>query len=67
MESLVKCGLLPMRTEASEWVVPDDEEVPALPDGYVISFIPFQERGLMTPPTDSSKGYCIITRLSYII
>jgi hypothetical protein len=55
MEVLVKRGLLPTRTEALEWVLPSDEEVPASPDGYVISFTPFHERGLMVSPTDSSR------------
>jgi hypothetical protein len=64
MESLVKRGLLPARTEALEWVVPGDEEVSAPPDGYVVSFTSFHERGLVVPPTDSSGGCCIIARLS---
>jgi hypothetical protein len=64
MESLIKRGLLPPRTEALEWVIPSDEEVSVLPDGYVISFIPFHELGLTAPPIDSSEGCCIITRLS---
>jgi hypothetical protein len=59
MESLVKHGLL-ARTEALEWVVFGDEEVPMLPDGYVVSFIPFYERRLMASPTDSSGDCCII-------
>jgi hypothetical protein len=64
MESLVKRGLPPARTKALEWVVPGDKEAPAPPDGYHVSFIPFHERGLVAPPTDSSRGCCIITRLS---
>jgi hypothetical protein len=46
-----------------EWVVPSDKEVPALPNGYVISFTPFHERGLVAPPTNSSRGCYIIIRL----
>jgi hypothetical protein len=65
MESLIKNGLLPTRTEALEWVKPSDEEVSAPLDGYIVSFTPFHERGLAVPPIDSSEGYCIITRLSY--
>jgi hypothetical protein len=64
MESLIKHGLLPTRTEALEWVVPGDEDVLASPDGYVISFIPFHECGLTAPPIDTFGGCCIITRLS---
>jgi hypothetical protein len=65
MEGLVKRGLIPARTEVLEWVIPGDEEVPVTPDGYVISFIPFHERGLTALPTDSFGSCCIITRLSY--
>jgi hypothetical protein len=32
-----------------EWILPSDEETPSLPDGYVVSFMHFHERGLMTP------------------
>jgi hypothetical protein len=50
MEVLVKRGLLRARTEEKEWIVPGDEEVSMSPDGYVISFVPFHERGLAVPP-----------------
>jgi hypothetical protein len=49
-ESLVMHGLPPARTEVSEWVIPGDEEVLAPPDGYVITFTPFHERGLAALP-----------------
>jgi hypothetical protein len=49
-ESLIKRSLLPTRTKVLEWVVPSDEDVPTPPDGYVISFIPFHKRGLVTYP-----------------
>jgi hypothetical protein len=65
MESLVKHGLLPVRTEALEWVIPSHEEVLALLDSYVVSFTPFHERRLVALPIDFSGGACIITRLSY--
>jgi hypothetical protein len=48
-----------------EWIVPSDEEVPMLPDGYVISSVPFHESGLVVPPTDSSGGCCTTMALSY--
>jgi hypothetical protein len=54
MESLVKRGLPPARTEALEWVVPSDEEAPAPLDGYIVSFIPFHERGLVVMRTSST-------------
>ena len=50
MEGLVKHGLLHGRTDAAEWLVPSHEEALALPDGYVVSFVFFHERGLMVPP-----------------
>ena len=50
MEGLVKKGLLRARTAANEWIVPGDEDELMLPDGYVISFIPFHEQGFATPP-----------------
>jgi hypothetical protein len=31
------------------WILLRDEETPSPPDGYVISFMHFHERGLMTP------------------
>jgi hypothetical protein len=50
MEAFVKRGLLRARTEANEWIVPGDEEVLMPPNGHVISFVPFHERGLTVPP-----------------
>jgi hypothetical protein len=50
MEALVKCGLLRARTEVNEWIVLGDKKVMMPPDGYVVSFVPFHERGLAVPP-----------------
>jgi hypothetical protein len=50
MESLVKRGLLPVRTEALGWSVPDEEEVPTLSNGYIVSFTLFHEHRLAAPP-----------------
>jgi len=50
MDGLVKRGLLHGRTDVVEWLVPGREDAPVPPDGYVISFAPFHERGLMVPP-----------------
>ena len=50
MEDLVKRGLLRGSTNAMEWLVPGHEEVPMPPDGYIVSFAPFYERGLTIPP-----------------
>jgi len=49
MEGLIKRGLLRGRTDAVEWLVPGREDAPAPPDGYVVSFVPFHEHGLMVP------------------
>ena len=49
MEGLVKRGLLCGRTDSMEWLVLD-HEVPMSPDGYIVSFAPFYERGLTIPP-----------------
>jgi hypothetical protein len=56
MESLAKHGLFHMRTEAMEWLMPDSEEALVPPDGYVMSFTPFHECGLMTPPDRLLRG-----------
>ena len=49
MESLLKRGLLRGRTDATEWLVLGHEDAPAPPDGYVVSFTLFHERGLVVP------------------
>jgi hypothetical protein len=49
MEGLVKHGLLRARIEAVEWLVPDCKEAPGTPDGYVMSFVPLHEHGLVIP------------------
>jgi hypothetical protein len=50
--------------EANKCIVLGDEEVSMLPDGYVVSFVPFHERGLVVPPTISSRGCCTTTTSS---
>jgi len=50
MEGLVKKGLLHTRTVVMEWIIPGGEDEPSLLDGYVISLVPFHERGFVTPP-----------------
>ena len=56
MEGLVKRGLLRGRTNMMEWLVPGHEEVPMPPDGYIVSFAPFHERGLAIPPHPFFQG-----------
>ena len=48
MEGLIHCSLLRMRTSTEKWLLPD-EDLPSSPDGYVVSFAHFHERGLTTP------------------
>ena len=56
MEGLVKKGLFHARTTAMEWIVPSGEDEPSPLDGYVVSFVPFHERGLATPPHRFLRG-----------
>ena len=56
MEGLVKRNLLRGRTNAAEWLMPGHEEVPTPPDVYVMSFVPFHERGLTIPPHTFFQG-----------
>ena len=49
MEGLVRRGPLRGQTSAEEWLLPGDEDLSSPPDGYVVSFAHFHERGLVTP------------------
>jgi len=49
MEGLVHRGFLRARTLIEEWLLPSEEEMPSLPDGYVVSFVHFHEHGFTTP------------------
>jgi hypothetical protein len=54
LEELVRNGLLRPRASRSqpEWrVPPSNHREPAPPEGYVVSFVPFHERGLGMPPS----------------
>jgi hypothetical protein len=54
LEELVHDGLLRPRVSRSqpEWrVPPSDHQEPAPPEGYVVSFVAFYERGLGMPPS----------------
>jgi hypothetical protein len=50
MKGLVKKGLFRARTAANEWLIPDNEDESMSQDGYIVSFVPFHERGLAMPP-----------------
>jgi hypothetical protein len=46
---LVEASQLPLLTEAIEWIVPTGESMPRPPNGYVVSFMAFHERGFSVP------------------
>jgi len=56
MEGLVRHGLLRPRTSIEEWLLPNDEDLSLPPDGYVVSFAHFHERGLVTPTQKFLRG-----------
>ena len=56
MEGLIHHGLLRTWTSAEEWLLPDDEDSLSPPDGYVVSFTHFHERGLTTPAHKFLRG-----------
>ena len=56
MESLVHRGLLRARTSAEEWLLPGKEDLSSPPDGYVVSFAHFHERGFTTPAHRFLRG-----------
>ena len=49
MEGLVHRGLLRAWTSAEEWLLQGEEDQPSPPDGYVVLFTHFHERGFATP------------------
>ena len=56
MEGLVHRGLVRAWTSAEEWLLPDEEDLPSPPDGYIVSFAHFHERGFMTPAQRILRG-----------
>ena len=64
MEGLVRRGLLRARTSAKEWLLFDEEDLSSSPDGYVVSFVHFHERGFATPAHRFLQGCFITTRSS---
>jgi hypothetical protein len=53
---LVEEGQLPPLTEAIEWIIPASESVPRPPNGYVVSFVAFHERGFSVPAGRFIRG-----------
>ena len=49
MEGLIRRDLHHARTVVEEWLLPGEEDMLSPPDGYVVSFTHFHERGFATP------------------
>ena len=56
MEGFIHCGHLHAWTLAEEWLLPGDDDSPSPPDGYVVSFTHFHERGFTTPTHRCLRG-----------
>ena len=56
LEGLVHRGLLRPLTAAEEWRLPGDEDEPLPPEGYVVSFTHFHERGFSIPAHKFLRG-----------
>ena len=56
MEGLVHRGLLRIRIVVEEWLLLGEEDVLSSPDGYVVSFTHFHERGFATPAHRFLRG-----------
>ena len=56
LEGLVRRGLLRPLSTVQEWLLPGDEAEPAPPEGYVVSFAVFHERGFAIPAHRFLRG-----------
>jgi len=56
LEGLVRHGLLRPLSAFAEWLLPGDEDEPSLPEGYVVSFAHFHERGFAIPTHPFLRG-----------
>ena len=56
LEGLIRRGLLCARTSAKKWLLPNEEDVPSPPNGYVVSFTHFHECGFATPAHRFLRG-----------
>ena len=56
LEGLVRRGLLQPLTAAKEWRLPGDKDEPSSPEGYVVSFDHFHERGFAIPAHQFLRG-----------
>jgi hypothetical protein len=60
---LVEAGQLPPVTNAIEWIILTGESVPRPPNGYVVSFVAFHERGFSVPTGRFIRGVLFAYRL----
>ena len=56
LEGLVRRGLLRPLSAVQEWLLPGDEGEPVPPEGYVVSFAIFHERGFGVPAHRFLRG-----------
>ena len=56
LEGLVRRGLLRPLTATEEWQLPGEEDEPQPPEGYVVSFAHFHERGFAMPAHQFFQG-----------
>ena len=56
LEGLVRRGLLRPQSTVAEWLLPGEEEVTTPPEGYVVSFAIFHERGFAVPTHRFLRG-----------
>lgn len=49
VRGLIKKGLFPAGEEGVDWIVPEGKIDPSSPEGYVVAFLPFYDRGFATP------------------
>jgi polyferredoxin len=56
LEGLIYCGLLCPLTVMVEWWLSGDEDEPSPPEGYVVSFALFHERGFAVPAHKFLRG-----------
>ena len=56
LEGLVRRGLLRPPTTTEEWRLPGDEDESSPPEGYVMSFALFHERGFIVPAHKFLRG-----------
>ena len=56
LEGLIRRGLLCPLTTVEQWRLPDNEDKPSPPEGYVMSFALFHEWGFAVPAHKFLRG-----------